>query len=106
VLVGSGNPEEGELRPQLLDRFGLSVDVRTPTDLRAARSRWSRRRDAFERDPVAFLRGLAKDARCASAASIVRARRRLHRLEVPDARAGGGGAVCASRWAPTACAAN
>jgi magnesium chelatase subunit I len=33
VLVGSGNPEEGELRPQLLDRFGLSLDVRTPTDL-------------------------------------------------------------------------
>lgn len=33
VLVGSGNPEEGELRPQLLDRFGLSVDVETPTEL-------------------------------------------------------------------------
>ena len=33
VLVGSGNPEEGELRPQLLDRFGLSVEVRTPTDI-------------------------------------------------------------------------
>ena len=33
VLVGSGNPEEGELRPQLLDRFGLSVEVRTPTDV-------------------------------------------------------------------------
>ena len=32
VLVGSGNPEEGELRPQLLDRFGLSVEVRTPSD--------------------------------------------------------------------------
>ena len=31
VLIGSGNPEEGELRPQLLDRFGLAVDVRTPT---------------------------------------------------------------------------
>ena len=31
VLIGSGNPEEGELRPQLLDRFGLSVDVSTPT---------------------------------------------------------------------------
>jgi len=31
VLVGSGNPEEGELRPQLLDRFGLSVDVTSPT---------------------------------------------------------------------------
>ena len=37
VLVGSGNPEEGELRPQLLDRFGLSVEVRTPTDLADAR---------------------------------------------------------------------
>ena len=35
VLVGSGNPEEGELRPQLLDRFGLAVEVRTPTDLAA-----------------------------------------------------------------------
>jgi magnesium chelatase subunit I len=34
VLVGSGNPEEGELRPQLLDRFGLSVDVRTPTEVK------------------------------------------------------------------------
>ena len=33
VLVGSGNPEEGELRPQLQDRFGLSVDVRTPSDV-------------------------------------------------------------------------
>jgi magnesium chelatase subunit I len=34
VLVGSGNPEEGELRPQLLDRFGLSVEVKTPQDVR------------------------------------------------------------------------
>jgi magnesium chelatase subunit I len=35
VLIGSGDPEEGELRPQLLDRFGLSVEVRTPTELKA-----------------------------------------------------------------------
>ncbi|MFM7344458.1 MAG: ATP-binding protein, partial [Tagaea sp.] len=48
VLVGSGNPEEGELRPQLLDRFGLSVEVKTPTDL-AARVEVVKRRDAFER---------------------------------------------------------
>ena len=34
VLVGSGNPEEGELRPQLLDRFGLSVEVKSPKELR------------------------------------------------------------------------
>ena len=32
VLIGSGNPEEGELRPQLLDRFGMSVEVRTVRD--------------------------------------------------------------------------
>lgn len=54
VLVGSGNPEEGELRPQLLDRFGLSVDVRTPQILEQ-RVEVLRRRDAFERDPAAFI---------------------------------------------------
>ena len=54
VLVGSGNPEEGELRPQLLDRFGLSVEVTTPGDLET-RVEVIKRRDAFERDPVAFI---------------------------------------------------
>lgn len=53
VLVGSGNPEEGELRPQLLDRFGLSVEVKTPQDL-DLRVQVVRRRDAFERNPQAF----------------------------------------------------
>jgi magnesium chelatase subunit I len=53
VLIGSGNPEEGELRPQLLDRFGLSVDVKTPQDL-DLRMQVILRRDAFERDPQAF----------------------------------------------------
>ena len=53
VLVGSGNPEEGELRPQLLDRFGLSVDVKTPEAL-ADRVEVVRRRDAFEQDRAAF----------------------------------------------------
>ena len=53
VLVGSGNPEEGELRPQLLDRFGLSVEVRTPEDI-ATRITIIRRRDRFDRDPAAF----------------------------------------------------
>jgi magnesium chelatase subunit I len=54
VLIGSGNPEEGELRPQLLDRFGLSVEVRTPDDLKT-RIEIVKRRDAFERDPEAFV---------------------------------------------------
>ncbi|MBU6285373.1 MAG: magnesium chelatase ATPase subunit I [Betaproteobacteria bacterium] len=53
VLVGSGNPEEGELRPQLLDRFGLSVDVKTPKDLET-RLEVLKRRDAFDQDPAAF----------------------------------------------------
>ena len=53
VLVGSGNPEEGELRPQLLDRFGLSVEIRTPEDLKT-RVEVIRRRDAYEREPEAF----------------------------------------------------
>ncbi len=54
VLVGSGNPEEGELRPQLLDRFGLSVEVKTPGDL-ATRVEVVKRRDAFERNPAGFM---------------------------------------------------
>jgi magnesium chelatase subunit I len=53
VLVGSGNPEEGELRPQLLDRFGLSVEVKTPAGL-GDRVEVLKRREAFERDPAAF----------------------------------------------------
>ncbi len=62
VLVGSGNPEEGELRPQLLDRFGLSVDVSSPTDI-ASRVEVLRRRDAYENDKSAFMvRWQAEDA--------------------------------------------
>ena len=54
VLVGSGNPEEGELRPQLLDRFGLSVEVTSPTDI-DERIEVIRRRDAFDMSPDTFL---------------------------------------------------
>jgi magnesium chelatase subunit I len=53
VLVGSGNPEEGELRPQLLDRFGLFVEVTTLNDLEE-RMEIVRRRQSFEQDPVGF----------------------------------------------------
>jgi magnesium chelatase subunit I len=82
VLIGSGNPEEGELRPQLLDRFGLSVEVRTPSDL-PTRIDVVRRRDAFERDPSAFLAKWAKeDAR--TRRRIVAARALLPTVEMPD----------------------
>jgi magnesium chelatase subunit D len=52
VLVGSMNPEEGELRPQLLDRFGLCVSVTAPAEV-DDRVEVLRRRLAFDRDPLA-----------------------------------------------------
>jgi len=83
VLVGSGNPEEGELRPQLLDRFGLSVEVKTPSDL-ASRIEVVKRRDAFERDPAGFAaQWQDEDERIRK--QLVRARKRLLEVEVPDA---------------------
>jgi magnesium chelatase subunit I len=83
VLVGSGNPEEGELRPQLLDRFGLSVEVKTPEDL-PTRIEVVRRRDAFDRDPAAFAaRWEAEDSR--TRARILAARERLASVTVDDA---------------------
>jgi magnesium chelatase subunit I len=82
VLVGSGNPEEGELRPQLLDRFGLSVEVRTPTDL-ATRVEVVKRRDAFERDPATFLAAWEQEAEDTRAA-ILAARALLPVVAVPD----------------------
>lgn len=83
VLVGSGNPEEGELRPQLLDRFGLSVEVATPQDL-PSRIEVIRRRDRFDRDPAAFTADWA-DAEGALRGRILAARGRLAAIEVPDA---------------------
>ena len=54
ILVGTMNPEEGELRPQLLDRFGLAVEVAGQTDS-AARAEVVRRRIAFEAAPAEFF---------------------------------------------------
>ncbi len=55
VLVGSGNPEEGDLRPQLLDRFGLHARIRTIDDI-AQRVEIVKRRLAFEHDTVSFAK--------------------------------------------------
>ncbi len=92
VLVGSGNPEEGELRPQLLDRFGLSVEVKTPTDL-ALRVEVVKRRDAFERDAQSFMVLWRKeDAKLAK--KIVAARAHLNTVEVDDALLLQGAQLC------------
>ncbi|MEM6381905.1 MAG: magnesium chelatase ATPase subunit I [Pseudomonadota bacterium] len=92
VLIGSGNPEEGELRPQLLDRFGLSVDVATPEAIKD-RIEVVRRRDAFDRDPTAFYeKWKRKDAQVRR--SIVSARERLESVDVPDRALERAAALC------------
>lgn len=82
VLIGTGNPEEGELRPQLLDRFGVYVEVSTPSDI-STRVEVVRRRDAFEQDPEGFsLAWRAADEELRH--KIVAARQRLRAVEVSD----------------------
>jgi len=82
VLIGSGNPGEGELRPQLLDRFGLCVDVKTPTDI-ATRIEVVRRRDAYDSDPQKFA-ALYAASDAALREKIVTARQNLPHITVPD----------------------
>jgi magnesium chelatase subunit I len=81
VLIGSGNPEEGELRPQLLDRFGLHVKVETVTDL-DARVEIAERRDRFDREPARFLAEM-EPAEAALLERIEAARLRLPRVAAP-----------------------
>ena len=80
VLVGSGNPEEGELRPQLLDRFGLFTEVETVLDL-DMRVEIVERREKFEREPAAFIGEYAKEQE-ALKKRIARARRMHNQVEI------------------------
>ena len=73
-LVGTMNPEEGELRPQLLDRFGLTVEVRAPRE-HEARAEVVRRRLTYEADPGAFAERWAEAD--AEVAARIRAARKL-----------------------------
>jgi magnesium chelatase subunit I len=83
VLVGSGNPEEGELRPQLLDRFGLSVEVTSPRDV-TTRVEVITRRDAYDREHEAFMaHWRPRDTRLRNA--ILKARAALPALQTPAA---------------------
>ncbi|MDA8068239.1 MAG: VWA domain-containing protein [Actinomycetota bacterium] len=82
LLVGTMNPEEGELRPQLLDRFGLGVEVRTPEDP-SVRAEIVRRRLAFERDPLAFVERFAAEE-AALAARIAAARELVGQVLLPE----------------------
>lgn len=82
VLVGSGNPEEGELRPQLLDRFGLHARILTITDV-PARVEIVRRRERFERDPAGFRAEMDRHQRSLRR-RIVNAKRLLPEITVHD----------------------
>ena len=62
ILIGSGNPEEGELRPQLLDRFGLSVEVLTP-DTVDERIEVIKRRDDYDKNPDEYAETWDKENR-------------------------------------------
>ncbi|MBN2907707.1 MAG: magnesium chelatase ATPase subunit I [Rhodobacteraceae bacterium] len=82
VLVGSGNPEEGELRPQLLDRFGMSVEVSSPSDVET-RIEVIRRRDAYEMDYEGFM-GHWRQADDELRERILAARAHLPTMVTPD----------------------
>ncbi|CAJ1583890.1 VWA domain-containing protein [[Mycobacterium] wendilense] len=86
VLIGTMNPEEGELRPQLLDRFGLTVDVRASRDVEV-RTEVIRARLAYEADPQGFAeRFAAADADVARRIAAARARVPAISLEDEDLR--------------------
>jgi len=94
LLVGTMNPEEGELRPQLLDRFGLTVAVRASRDV-ATRTEVIRRRLAYEADPEGFAaRWETADAELAD--RIVTARAALPTVALPDSELRRIAGVCAA----------
>jgi magnesium chelatase subunit D len=82
LLVGTMNPEEGELRPQLLDRFGLGVEVCAPSDP-ALRTEVVRRRLRFDADPAAFVAEFARGEH-ALGERLAAARAALPGVALPD----------------------
>ena len=94
VLVGTMNPEEGELRPQLLDRFGLAVDVRASREPEE-RVEVVRRRLAFDADPAGFAAAW-RDAEQELADRVVAARGRLPGVVLSDGALRRIAALCAA----------
>jgi magnesium chelatase subunit I len=82
ILVGTMNPEEGDLRPQFLDRFGLCVRITSLQD-KAARKEILKRRAAFDADPDVFLQQWENEQETL-AQNITNAQERLHRIQFQD----------------------
>ncbi|MFD0279230.1 putative cobaltochelatase [Kitasatospora sp. NPDC127111] len=94
LLVGTMNPEEGELRPQLLDRFGLTVEIAATRDP-AERAEVVRRRLAYDADPAGFAARFAEEER-ELAERITAARELLPKVELTDTALRQLTAVCAA----------
>ncbi|WP_406816335.1 magnesium chelatase subunit D family protein [Mycobacterium sp. M23085] len=94
VLIGTMNPEEGELRPQLLDRFGLTVDVHASRDV-DVRVQVIRQRMAYEADPDGFAQRYA-DADAELARRIAAARALVDEVVLPDEELRRIAALCAA----------
>lgn len=94
VLIGTMNPEEGELRPQLLDRFGLTVDVHASRDVEV-RVEVIRQRMAYEADPDGFAERYA-DADAELARRIAAARELVAEVVLPDNELRRIAALCAA----------
>lgn len=94
VIVGTMNPEEGELRPQLLDRFGLTVEVSAPRDP-VLRAEAVRRRLAFDADPAGFAATYAA-AQDRLRARIGQAQELLPQVALTDAALVKIGEICAA----------
>jgi magnesium chelatase subunit D len=94
VLIGTMNPEEGELRPQLLDRFGLTVDVHASRDV-DVRADVIRQRMAFEADPAGFVESYA-EADTEVARRISAARASIADVVLPDSELRRIAALCAA----------
>ena len=94
VLIGTMNPEEGELRPQLLDRFGLAVDVSASRDV-PVRTAVIRARLDYEADPAGFAAQHAP-ADTELAHRVAAARDRVASVQLPDSELRRIAAVCAA----------
>ena len=94
MLVGTMNPEEGELRPQLLDRFGLTVDVYASRDV-DVRVEVIRRRMSYEADPAGFAEQYAVDD-AELAGRIAKARAAVASVSLPDNELRRIAALCAA----------
>lgn len=81
-LVGTMNPEEGALRPQLLDRFGLSVTIQTPKEMKT-RTKIAMQRLSFDSDPIAFYKQFEKEEKSIKT-QVLLAKERLNKVIISE----------------------